>query len=388
MKQIKKIIRRVDLFIKSVLYMAFSCFPLQSKVVGSSFYGKKYENNTKYIMDALENIDPNVKKIWIKGKRYDYSVPQYIRAVTNPISQIYEYATAKVWIDTHNIPLYARRRKGQLFIFCYHAGLFQKKIAADIQKNDRAGKHNAENANIFISNSKHLDSLIRTALQFHGPIWHTGLPKNDIFFPGAGNHDTAKGKIVSYYKIADNTNIFLYAPTHRQELKKTLHDRFGGLWTILIRLHPANIHEVGDLQSFFGPEVVDADYYPDMQELILGTDVFLTDYSSTIFDAAERKIPCLTYVADYNHFTETNRELYFTLDELPFPYASNEDELFEIIRNYDDEIWLKKWDVFAKSCNLSDTNDSAQIIASFIDQYIKGDSDFEKYLPLEYEDNQ
>ena len=394
-------IKRVQNVLKrrlyEMIYRFYCLFPLEDKVVGSSFYGKKYENNTRYIMEALETVNPNIEKVWIKGIEYQFDVPEFLRVVTNKVQSIREYATAKVWIDTHNIPTYIKKRKGQLFLYCYHAGLFQKKIAADNHKKDAAGKHNADNADIYISNSNYLELMIRTALQFHGPIWRTGLPKNDIFFLENGNCTSAKTNICKAFGLKPNVKIFLFAPTHRKtplmlnslkinyaELKKALAEKFGGEWAILIRLHPANIHQIDNMLEFLGNEIVDANHYPNMQELILGSDVFMTDYSSTIFDAAERKIPCFTYVGDYKGFIQ-NRELYFSLDDLPFPYALTELELVEQIRSYDYEEWQEKWEQFAKKCNLCDCKDSSIKIATFINRYIGGDTKYKEYLSLIYE---
>lgn len=66
-----------------------------------------------------------------------------------------------------------------------------------------------------------------------------------------------------------------------EKLKKNLDAKFSEDFVVLFRLHP----RMRSLSNDFGKlykNIIDASYYDDMQELIIATDIFITDYSSGI----------------------------------------------------------------------------------------------------------
>lgn len=76
----------------------------------------------------------------------------------------------------------------------------------------------------------------------------------------------------------------------------------------------------------FNVECLNATSIPDMWDLVIATDVMMSDYSSCVFDAAMRRIPCSIYAFDYDEYKQY-RGVYYELEELPFPYAQNNDEM-------------------------------------------------------------
>jgi CDP-glycerol glycerophosphotransferase len=69
-----------------------------------------------------------------------------------------------------------------------------------------------------------------------------------------------------------------------------------------------------------------------MQGLLCITDLLITDYSSSMFDMAMLKRPCLLYATDVEKY---DRGYYFRFDELPFPLARNQQELTRNLNNFD-----------------------------------------------------
>ena len=132
--------------------------------------------------------------------------------------------------------------------------------------------------------------------------------------------------------IPATNKVLLYAPTHRDkfvtegrvddsvffsnftDLRQSLSQRFGGEWTILLRWHQSQMKMLSGI--IIPSNVVNATSYPDMQELLMATDVMMSDYSSCIFDAAMRRIPCFIYTSDYNEYKKY-RGVYYEMEELP-----------------------------------------------------------------------
>ena len=96
------------------------------------------------------------------------------------------------------------------------------------------------------------------------------------------------------------------------------------------------------------------------------------DYSSCIFDAALRRIPCFTYATDFDQYKYEERGVYYEMEELPFPYAKNNDELEQNVRTFDMEDYLKKWDAFAVRMGLKETGHAAKDIAEKMADFLNG----------------
>ena len=392
-KAVRALITEIKGMILTFLFYLFRIFPLQNKIVATTFRGRKYGDNPQFILEELRKIHPEWDYVWECNPKYSFSVPEGIRKINrySTLRTIYEYSTAKVWINTHRLGCHMRKRKGQLFIETWHGGLGIKKIEGDVPKFKtdkyfmKQVKNTSDCADVYISNSDHLTELYRRAFCYHGPVWKCGYPKNDILFT---DKTQMKNKIHEYYGLSHNTKILLYAPTFRdslfennidltvynidyKRLKETITDKFGGSWVVLVRMHPflSKRKELSDINETYTINVTD---YPDMQELILSCDMFISDYSSCIFDAAITGIPCFTFATDFEDY-KSDRGVYYEMDELPFPYAKNNDELMQNIENFNADDYSAKWKAFAERTGLHETGHAAKDIAEKIIKFINGE---------------
>ena len=64
-------------------------------------------------------------------------------------------------------------------------------------------------------------------------------------------------------------------------------------------------------------QIVKADAYPDIQELLAAAQVVITDYSSCIFDFLLTVRPGFLFVPDLEHYDQ-ERGFYYKLEETPF----------------------------------------------------------------------
>ena len=261
-----------------------------------------------------------------------------------------------------------------------------KKIYNDEwQLEEKKTIHDAEIASVFISNSDHLSNVYRSAFGYNGPIWKCGYPKNDILFQEKGEF---RKKLRKYYGIDADVKLILYAPTFRSqaveedisnlkriysidftELCKTLCGRFGGKWISMVRMHP-NLAD-RDIGIQYSSTVLDVTAYPDMQELIMACDAFISDYSSCIFDAAMTGIPCFTFANDFDDY-KGYRGVYYEMEELPFPYAKNNDELMRNIDGFEADSYAAEWKAFTERTGLYETGHAAKDVAQRILSFING----------------
>lgn len=392
---IRPVARPVGAWMIVALFHLLRVFPIRkNKVVACVSAGRRYDDNQKYIMEELHKLRPDADIVWIINPRYPYDLPGWMRPVRwRSLRQLYEYATAKVWTNNCMEPDYFVKRKNQLYVETWHGGLGIKRVAGDVAGDmaaDRVKTHPLKNAsdmaNVFISNSDHLSAIYRRGFRFHGPIWKCGYPKNDMLVlnqPEEGERARRELGIPADHKL------LLYAPTWRirfreerhidmsvydldmSHLRSVLTEKFGGEWTVAIRFHTILRPFAKDYQREH-PDVLNVTDYQDMQRLLMATDVMVSDYSSCIFDAALRRIPCFTYATDFDQYKYEERGVYYDMEELPFPYAHNNDEMERNVCEFNLECYLQRWDAFAERMGLNETGHAARDIAEKINDYMDG----------------
>lgn len=388
---LRKSIKPYKLFVQSIYFYICRLFPLQDKVIATTFKGMKYGDNPQYILEELRKINGKLDFIWLKQRGYNYEVPSWIRIVPYELKfkTIYEISTAKVIIDSHRFKSSIRKRKGQLFIETWHGGVAIKKLETDVPKFcvDKTLISEIKTSNklvdVYISQSDLLSSIYRRAFKYEGPIFKCGYPKNDILFT---DRNEKRKDIRRTYGLEENEQIMLYAPSFRDSFYETidvsfynvdfdkLHEslcyRFGGKWTIMVRWHPLFASHIAHEMNI--PDyVIDATSYPDMQELMMASDALLSDYSSCLFDAALIDIPCFIFATDFEAY-KADRGVYFELDELPFPHSCDNEGLAKIVASFDEKEYKENVTRFFDQIGLVETGHAGKDIAERIIQFIDG----------------
>jgi CDP-glycerol glycerophosphotransferase len=298
----------------------------------------------KLIAEA-KRINAMIDVVWITDGKI--STPSDVRTVAQGSKEsLYELATAKVWVDNVRKDLWDRKRQGQYYIQTWHGGTALKKIEKDaLDKLQRSyikrAIRDSKMADVLISESKWNSILYRRAFWFDGEILEYGCPRSDIFYQ---NNDEYKKKVHTYFKLRDEDKIILYAPTFRNSgsrecynidyprLLGMLSEKWGGCWKVIIRLHP----NLAEMQGFipYGENILNGSEYPDINEIIVTSDLLITDYSSCMFDAMEAKKKIILYASDEESYMG-ERGTYFQLDELPFPVTHDNEELMDCVQLYD-----------------------------------------------------
>jgi CDP-glycerol glycerophosphotransferase len=156
--------------------------------------------------------------------------------------------------------------------------------------------------------------------------------------------------------LPSDGRIVLYAPTFRRsgtiepyridwgDMIPRLERMFGGAKvTLLLRLHPNLIGKADTSSLINHPSVIDMTRYHDMQELLCVSDMLITDYSSSMFDYAMLRRPCMLYATDV---AEYDRGYYYDFRELPFPLAQNSEQLINLIENFDEKEYQRDLKTF------------------------------------------
>lgn len=356
----------------------------KNKIVFCNYYGGGYGDNGKYIVKKLieENLDCDI--VWlVNEKLINKSVfPKNVRVVKyGSFKSLYELATAKLWIDNSRKSFYPPKRKNQYYIQTWHGGISLKQIEKDAEnKLSRDYVNNAikdsKMANLFISNSDFCTKMYKSAFWYDGDILECGSPRCDILI----NKDKKiKDKIVKDFEINKNSRILLYAPTFRNDentdiynidfnkLIEVLEKKFGGVWNILVRLHP-NIADKVDFMEY-SKKIKNATKYDDMYELLAASDILITDYSSTMFEFSLVNKPVILYAPDLESYIE-ERNFYFDIINLPYPLSRNNGELFNIIEKFEFNKYVKNLEDFMLKLGIKERGEAAAQVVKIIKKII------------------
>ena len=151
------------------------------------------------------------------------------------------------------------------------------------------------------------------------------------------------------------------------ELKEALEERFGGQWRILNRAHHSSLKTA--VASTL-PYVLDANNYPDIQELMMAIDLGITDYSSWICDYVLRYKPGFLYTPDIENYKD-NRGFYYPLQETPFPICSSNAELADKIRSFDLEQYQKATEKFLAARGCVDDGHASEKIVDMMQKLVE-----------------
>ena len=365
---------------QSLIFLLFRVFPIdKNKVVFCAMQGSRYGDNPYYISEVLRNSEKNYDIVWLLNENVDDPVDAGIRRVKHgSVAAIKELATACVWVDCNMKYSGFLKRKGQKYIQTWHGSYGLKKIGFDLGETmpliDRRNFiYNAKNEDIMVSNSKRTTEIYQQAFRYRGAIIEQGSPRNDMLL---GDLSQYREKVYKYFDLMNDTHIALYAPTYRNDYKTddmrldfdrlcmSLEKYYGGKWAVLVRLHYKNIEDAKEFINY-SDQVKNATYYGVMQELLAVSDILITDYSSCMFDYATTRKPCFIYASDLKQYIN-DRGNYFSMDELPFPLAENNDQLEEIIRDFDEKKYAQGLEGLFARVGLNETGHASEAVADYI----------------------
>ena len=359
----------------TLLYYIFRVFPIKRKIVVSNYNGLGFGDNVKAIVLELYRLFPEIDIVWLVNKKDD-SIPKWIRQVKNKsLFAIYEMVTSQIWIDNTRKPVYVRKRKGQFYIQTWHGSIALKRIENDCgsalpQSYITMAKNDAKMTNVMISNGTFCTEMYKRAFWYDGDIWEVGSPRCDQLINSRKKYNNVR----RLYGISSEETVLLYAPTFRKggknvydldfdKLRNALKRKYNKDVKILVRMHP-NIQNL-NYGFIFNNYILNASTYSDMNDLLSECDFLITDYSSCMFDMAYAGKTVLIYAPDIDDYKK-DRGFYFPINSLPFPVATNNNELFNVIMKFNEVKYLNDLRSFFEANGVKECGNASIIVANRI----------------------
>lgn len=380
---------RLKYLLESLLQITlqlFRIFPIKSnRVLFSAFSGRQYSDSPKRISEMLQAMHPEYELIWAfnEPKSFSFLNAKGIKTVKFKSLEYLFYAmTCQVFVDNVEFWSILKFRPQQMVLQTWHGGGCYKRVGADrLDVSEPELQHvikKMRKNTLFLSSCKAFsERVVKGAFGYEGEIYEIGLPRNDELIHGNGIDCDALREQLG---IPHNYRIVLYAPTYRKSLSQNLYDvdllrlrkalsqRFGGEWCIILRLHYYMSNQA--FQSSEEGYIVDATAYPDMQHLLQLADVLLTDYSSTLWDFSLMYKPAFIYANDLKDYC-TERNFYVPIEQWPFPRASCNDSLEDIILNFDENVYRKAVAWHHEQLGNTETGEATQLVCNRIEQIIE-----------------
>ena len=242
-------------------------------------------------------------------------------------------------------------------------------------------EYDSKQIDLMISNSRWVSKNYRDNFWYNGKILETGLPRNDIFFMNSNN---IKNKVKKFFRV--NRDIVLYAPTFRnylsidsqvelfkingEKIVEELYKKFGKKYTLIVRAHPNIAKDFNLKENQFLKNGSD---YPDMQELLVASDVLITDFSSSVFDFMLKSSRIFLFAKDYRDYIENEREMKINPQkDLPFSFATSEKKLLNDINNFNQKEMDRKVEMFNNKMGIKDDGKSSQRVVNLLNKELKG----------------
>ena len=361
---------------------------VKNRVVFVSFSGKSYSDNPRSISEALHKVSPDVQIVWIMsgGEKKKQILPDYVKCVdsANKLLIYRHLLTASVFVSNVSLPQIEKSKK-QLFIQTWHGDKAFKKVLNDspfVSKDYYVPEQIEGYCDLAVAGSEYGKRQYESAFRYKGKILMEGTPRNDRLVQ---NDPELQKELKKALNIPENTKLMLYAPTLRREASQSkqkqqiqdldisatldcLEKKDGCRWICLLRAHPAMVGLTGAGED---SRIMDVSGYEDMADLLLISDMLITDYSSCAGDFALLRRPLVLYQADRQEYLEKDRTFYFDIDESPYFVAQNQEQLEQIIAGMTAEKAAENCEEILKFYGDCETGHAAEAVAKIIKDWIE-----------------
>ena len=331
---------------KLVSFMKLFLRPDKRLIVFASFGGRKYDDSPKVIYEAMltDHRFHGYKFVWAFINPEYFDIPRGEKVKTDTLSYYKILLRARAWVTNSSMTRGLNITGINTFELNTWHGSAIKRMGSDITEGNKSFglKKETRNKSLMLAQGQFDVDVFSRA--FHRPekdFRIIGLPRNDVLIQTTQED---RMKIKSKLSIDRGKTVILYAPTFREYEKdgsnncvsappmdlKRWRELLGDHYVVLFRAHYEVVNVMGIEDNDFVKNVSD---YPILDELMIASDMLISDYSSIFFDYALMGKPMLCFTYDYDRY-ERERGMYFDIRSY-LPHAENEEELLSLIKSTD-----------------------------------------------------
>jgi CDP-glycerol glycerophosphotransferase len=314
--------------------------PVDRGLVVYDSYAGAYNDHPKAVYDRLRGSD-RLHATWVSlldepadTRRVRPDSPQHIAALNR----------ASFVVSNSHLPRYYSKRRETTFVQTWH-GTPLKRIGFDLEESNADGlystylrdlERDVARWDLLLSSSPFMTETLRRAFRYDGPVLECGSPRNDRLVTATRR---TRSQARESLGVAEGQQVLLYAPTFRDDgsdtwFAATVQALLRGLpdsWTVVYRSHPNHRPP----EQPFGPRLVDGNAVADINDLFLGSDCLVTDYSSVMFDYLLTGNPVFLFCPDLAKYEQSLRGFYLDIEhDAPGVLTHTHEELMEALASH------------------------------------------------------
>ncbi|MET8446942.1 CDP-glycerol glycerophosphotransferase family protein [Streptomyces sp. NPDC005209] len=314
--------------------------------VYSAFSHRGVLGDPAAVYRKAREIAPHIRGVWVvRDREQAEQLPPGVEHVLLG-SAAYHRLTARATFFVNNVnwPGGLVKRPGSVHIHT-HQGTPVKYMGADLL--DKPGARygfdvpqmlrRADRWDYSLVANRHSELAWERAYPCHFTSARTGSPRNDALVDPPQD---AGCQFRFRYGIPEDHRVVLYAPTRRDYLRGGHVERvdlarfaadLGAGHTLVVRLHPALVtgpaRGLGLAELHRRGVLVDATDEPHVEEVMLASDVLVTDYSALMFDYANLDRPIVVHADDWAAYTASRGAYLDVTAEAPGHVSCSQREL-------------------------------------------------------------
>lgn len=317
-----------------------------------SYAGRSATDSPLAIFDELRTRRPDLTLAWGVTDRGQW-VPPGAKAVVMRTAEWYDLlARARCLVTNTELEEWYARRADQLVVQCFHGypskamGLSQWQARELPPSRIAVMRHRSVDTwDLILTPTPAMTEVYREAYAYDGAAAEHGYPRNDTLTAPAGAD--VRRDCRELLGIGELQSAVLYAPTWRDHLASrpraaemadfldltAAAGALGDSHVLLVRGHrfhapTASAPEAG------GARIIDVTAYPEVNDLILASDVAVLDYSSLRFDYALTGKPMVFLVPDLADYTGGVRGFLFPFEGTsPGPFVTDTAGVVDAVRD-------------------------------------------------------
>ncbi|MFK0168466.1 CDP-glycerol glycerophosphotransferase family protein [Streptomyces sp. NPDC090306] len=299
---------------------------------------------------AAREFAPHVRGVWVvRDEEQAALLPPGVEHVLLDSPRYHEVtARAAYLVNNVNWPGALVKRPGSVHVHT-HQGTPLKYMAADLR--DKPGARlgtdvpgmlrRADRWDYSLVANRHSELVWERAYPCHFTSLRTGSPRNDVLVGAAPGERAAA--VRERLGIPSGDTVVLYAPTRREYRRGGHVERFdparlaadlGPGHTLVVRLHPSladgPARGLGLSELHRRGVLVDATDEPRVEDVLLASDVLVTDYSALMFDYANLDRPVVLHADDRDAYAASRGTYFDVTAEPPGHVTSSYEELADL----------------------------------------------------------
>lgn len=215
----------------------------------------------------------------------------------------------------------------------------------------------------------------------------SGTPRNDFLISSAhirGRKAELRKKYESLINMPLRRTVVTYMPTFRRKGNDVFSfsrvenaDRIANILkdndALLIEKNHFNTYRTNDVEGYRTswmiaiPPSMESDI--DAQEILLATDILITDYSGCYLDFVLLDRPIIHFAYDHDYYRDVDSGLYFDLDEVAAgPIVTSYDELLGVLERIlrGEDSWRDRRDYVRRTYMSYEKGEACRIIAGTV----------------------